>query len=156
MTDFNDSLRRGLDAARQAQANRDEIKAVFSELNRALNAMSDGKIEVAIVPVTTTMSALNRLAKIYLDKDQEERVIAVRRIGETNTLAKLLAHWKQGSAGFPCSIIWNERHASCEDVESLRAELATLVSSPAVGEAILALMQAPPSEISAEKQGSRP
>ena len=145
MVDFNDSLRRGLDAAKKAQANRDEISHILTELNQALKSMSDGKAEIAIVPISTTMNALSRLI-VYLDKNQEEQVLAIRPIAREGLLPRQVARWKQGEAGYPCSIIWGERHASCDDSESLMAELADLMSSSTVGEAILAVMNLPPAE----------
>lgn len=145
MANFDDSLRRGIDAAKQAQANRDEIRGILFELNQALHSMSNGAAEIAIVPISATLNALSRLV-VYLDKSQEELVLAVRTTGRESVLARQVARWKQGASGYPCSIIWGERHASCGDAESLKAELAELVSSPAVGEAILAAMNLPPPE----------
>ena len=143
--DFKEFLRRGLDAAKQAQENRDEIRDVLIELNNALHSMSGGAAEIAIVPVSSTIPTLSRLVA-FLDKSQEEQVLAVRSTSRQDFLARKVARWKQGESGYPCSIIWGDRHASCDDVESLKAELAELVSSPVVGEAIFAVMNLPPAE----------
>lgn len=143
MSDFNDALQRGLDAAKRAQANRDEIKDVFAELNQALHSKSGGKVEIAIVPIENTLDDLLRLAAIF-GKSNREQAVAVRLIGHENVRGKMIARWKQDDAGYPCTIIWGERHTSCDSVDSLRSELVELVSSPSVGEAIVRVMQIQP------------
>jgi hypothetical protein len=145
MVDFTDSFRRGLDAAKRAQANRDQIAAIFSQLSEALLSMTDGSVEIAVVPIEDTMNALARMIVSIEKEKYGDKVIAVRRSGQPKSTARRIARWKQGDAGYPCAVIWGERHASCEDADSLRAELAELVSSPTVGEAIVATMNAHPS-----------
>lgn len=146
MTYFNDALRRGLDAAKTAQTNRNEIQEIFAQLNEDLRAMSDGKAEIAVVPRSSIMDGINRLI-VMLDRREEEQVLAVRSIVHKDMQPKQIARWKEGDAGYPCSIIWGERNTTCDDSISLVSELAELVSSPLVGEAILNLMnsQAPDS-----------
>jgi hypothetical protein len=143
MFDFNDALQRGLDAAKRAQANRDEIRGVFTQLNEALHSMSRGKVEIAIVPIEDTLNELARLA-IFMDTSKSEQVLAVRVVGQGAFRPKRIARWSQGDAGYPCTIMWEERHTSCDSADSLRSELAELVSSPSVGEAICSAMEFQP------------
>jgi hypothetical protein len=56
----------------------------------------------------------------------------------------MIAEWREGEAGYPCTLITGERRATCEDAGSLEQELAELVSSAPVGEAIVAAMNFEP------------
>lgn len=141
MIDFNDALQQGLDAAKRAHINREQIKNVFVQINESLHKISGGKVEIAIVPAESTMDTIQRVAFAF-DKNRREReyVLAVRLIGQESLQPKKIALWKQSDAGYPCSIIWGDRHASCDDVDSLKNELAELLRSPSVGEAIFKAM----------------
>lgn len=145
MFDFSDSLQRGLDAAKKAQENREEIQSIINELNEALRSMSEGKVEIVIVRRSETSDELGRLI-FFLDKKQDELVLAVRSIAQQGKPARQIARWKQSDSGYPCTIMWGDRQVWCDDRASLQTELGELVSSPVVGEAIVNAMNYQSSE----------
>lgn len=145
MIDFSMPFNVGLDAARQAQARREEVKSIFAAFNKGLNKVSDGAAEIVIVPFAETLNAIARAVSLFQDGSKPQLVLAVRNPKYANYLPKLIARWTQNEGGFPCSIIWGDRHVSCDDAESLIGELSALFSSPTVGEAIEAAISFVPS-----------
>lgn len=144
MVDFSDPFRRGLDAARQAVANRNEVQGIFAQFNGALHEMSGGKAEIALVPLEETLSAFAKLAAALDPSTKKQQVLAVRHLKHKAFQPKVIARWSQSESGYPCTVIWGERHAACDGAESLANELAALFSSPKVGEAIMAAMSFTP------------
>ncbi|MDC6170755.1 hypothetical protein [Paucibacter sp. XJ19-41] len=144
MVDFSSPFHRGLSAAKQAQENRDEVRGVFAQFNEALREISQGRAEIAIVPLADTLNALSRVVLAMDSEANSEHVLAVRNPQSTDFRPRNIARWKQSESGYPCSVLWGQRHTSCDNAESLTKELSSLFSTPMVGEAIEAAMNHPP------------
>lgn len=140
MSNFMQALNQGLTAAKQAQESRKEIEGILAELNAELDRLADGKVELAIVPIEQTMNAFSRLALSFDPKAKSQQVLAVRPKRGEGYIPRMIARWTQGEAGYPCTISYEDRQATCADAEALTHELEQLVSTPSVGEAIIAAM----------------
>ncbi|OWQ93445.1 hypothetical protein CDN99_02945 [Roseateles aquatilis] len=142
MNDFRQALHRGLQAADEAKVARAEINAIFNELNLALLSVTQDRVEIARTdnagrrdpgegagsPGATAPSVSDLTA------------ISVTGNGTTPAAARRIAKWRQATDGYPCTIIWEDRHVECDSAESLRQELMDLVASSSAGEAIKAIM----------------
>lgn len=143
MVDFSDAFYRGLDAARQARSNRDEVKEIFRQLNEGLSKASEGNAEIAIVEFQESRGPIAALANIF-EAPAKYQAIVVRHAKHEDFGSREVARWKQDQNGYPCFIITPERQASCDSGEALVSELSTLFATPRVGEAIFAAMQHQP------------
>lgn len=140
MVNFIDSLNKGISAAQKAEENRDEIYSVFRALNEQLHIEFKGKLEISTYTKTNPFSTLMGISGE--PKAPYTFIAAVNPLAESNT-PKELAKWKMDSNGYPCQIITQDNELYCENKEGLERGLQELLSSPAVGETIYALIKLP-------------
>ncbi|UTL92003.1 hypothetical protein [Pseudomonas fluorescens] len=139
MVDFISSLEKGLDAAKQAESNKTEIRSVFGNLNKQLLSAFDGKLEIHIYTKTNPFAALVGISGGQAKPDYQF-------IGAKNPLAENkdtveIAGWKLDPNGYPCKIISDDAEIYCENKEALEQALQHLLSRPDVGEKLYSLMK---------------
>lgn len=136
MTDFIDSFNRGLAAAVQAGKNKQEIRSVLEALSEQLSQASDGKLEISVynkqLPFAFLASGEQKVEYQFL--------AAVNPLATSKSPTEL-AKWKLDAHGYPCHITTSESELFCEDKAALERALKELISNPAVGEKLYAVMK---------------
>ncbi|HEX7893377.1 MAG TPA: hypothetical protein VF447_04235 [Terriglobales bacterium] len=151
MADFESSFHRGISAAKDAARNRAEVKAVLAEVDAQLDRASDGKLHVAVEERLAPPANLLASALVSFGVSQEKylAIVARNKVYE-QAGARELARWRVDPSGYPCWIKTAELDLACENKEALEQGLATLLSTPTVGEAMYALLNfAPPDQADA-------
>lgn len=124
MTDFVKAWQTGLEAANVAKLHQEDIDSVFNDLNTQLRQVIERDVEILVKP---------RVEKTIETQFLRDKVIVEnRRSGEVTELAL----WEQGRYGFPCTITYGNRHASCEDKAALEKALAEMLRDPNIAQAI--------------------
>jgi len=139
MANFIDSFNRGIQAADQARANKEEIYSVIDELSTQLAGASDGKLKIEVVEKT---EVLNRFAMTANDLFSRKTYFA---IVATNPLSasprpEELARWRVAETGYPCHVILPDTEIYCEDKKALEKALSRLIATPAAGKILQSVM----------------
>ncbi|MDH0864487.1 hypothetical protein [Mitsuaria sp. GD03876] len=117
---------------------RTEIDAVFVELNAAVDASTRGRARIALTSMPFHDDKVSR--SIALSGDDMPTALAVFKTSGDPPARRQIARWRASPHGFPCTLIWDDRHVMCGDAEALRDELVDLMRTPAVGFAIKAIV----------------
>jgi hypothetical protein len=141
MIDFKRSFDIGLDSARLAESNRAEISAVFDELNRQIDAASEGKI---VIQREQFEEPSENPFRIAIGNRPKYWAICARHKIHTSAELWELAKWHQGSSGYPCKITRKEADIFCENKEALELALAELLQDPSVGTVFFKLLSYQP------------
>ena len=144
--DFKNSLAVGLEAAKKARANKEEIFSVISDLNDSVKELSQGRVflkvtsEKKLAPNQTALTAVvSSFTNINPYIDYEALSFVTKR--EQTEVKENIAVWKiNESDGYPCVISYNKRDVSCKDKETLIKALNDLMSDASTGEILLRLM----------------
>tara|TARA_R110001583_G_scaffold9243_3_gene43926 strand:- start:868 stop:1341 length:474 start_codon:yes stop_codon:yes gene_type:complete len=143
MADFRKSFSAGINAAKVAEKNRDEIQTVFDEVNKQLEEVAGGTLSIDRKRYYVN-NAIQDLAAIANFKQREvyEAVIAFNPKA-SGSAEKELANWKMSNDGYPCRIYIGSNHISCEDKKALEGAIQELLRDTAVGEKLYQLMSLP-------------
>lgn len=149
MVDFMGSINEGMNAAKQAEANKAEVKEVFAELNRQLSEVTDGKVTLDRAKfykedpsgyANITASLLGRARENYLG-------LGIGHTNENYNLPKIeIAKWDMDKKGYPCTIKIGSDELYCEDRNALENALSNLMRDPDVGTAIFKYMNYKPKD----------
>lgn len=140
MADFKKSLLAGVDAAKIAKANREEILSVIAEVNKQLNEVYESKLNFGIYNLLRsiepkTKNILNT-AFSHLSLEREAyQALAVADPSGKNPAP--LADWQFSENGYPCKIIRGGLSSYCNNKEELEAEISSLLSEVRTGKTIL-------------------
>jgi len=152
MTDFIDAFKGGLDAAKAADRARKEIDEVFSDLDRQIIEVSEGKLSIERREYYVTKSSWEALRFSFPPKSKETYwAIVAKNPTIKKTPYKELAKWQEDPVGYPCKLIWAKQEQICEDRAALEICLADLLRDPIVGERLYVLMNLEPLEDGAER-----
>ncbi|MDP9877816.1 hypothetical protein J2W25_002121 [Variovorax boronicumulans] len=139
MADFSSSLQKGIAAAKRAELNRAEVAAVFKELNEQIGDSTDQKIAIVRGSVLdATTDTLGAGIAALMSNKRVPALLVQSKIEPTRSWQ--IARWKQDPYGYPCTITLGGDVMHCENRAGLERELSRLLSSPEVGETILAAM----------------
>ena len=144
--DFKNSLAVGLEAAKKARSNKEEIFSVISDLNESVKELSQGRVflkvtsEKKLAPNQTALTTVvSQFTNINPYIDYEALSFVTKR--EQTEVKENIAVWKiNESDGYPCVISYNKRDVSCKDKETLIKALNDLMSDASTGEILLRLM----------------
>ncbi len=139
MSDFEDALKQGFEAHRDATRNKKEIFSVFEAMSLAVSKQTDQKVFIEAARVEKT-SVLNPLASV-LERTVEfvtnqlpepvppDALFAVRRGAEGGRRAQL-CRLKLGPFGYPIEVTMPGRFMEAADRESLQRLLVELLQHP--------------------------
>jgi len=143
MPDFEKSFQAGLDAARNTQAARAEVRSVFDEFNAGLSRASGGAAKLVIEERKEPISKKGNNLSIglhFLTEYQAYDALVIQNVAAKNVSGREVARWRQYELGYPCWIAMSGREIACGDKQSLEALLSELAASSHFGEAVLAAM----------------
>jgi|GEM_PF-5364332 len=146
--DFKNSLAVGLEAAKKARSNKEEIFGVISDLSDSIKEFSQGRVSLKVTSerklaanhtaFTAVVSSFTNVNP-YIDY---EALSFVTKTEQTEVKEKI-ADWNiNESDGYPCVISYNKRDVRCKDKEMLIKALNDLMSDASTGEALLRLVNA--------------
>lgn len=138
MVDFSESFKKGIEAAKSAENNRNEIASVFQSLNEDIAKETEGKVGIKI----QTLQAKTGIPIFdFFNPSTGYQAIVAYNPQVPQSPVRELAEWSQDRAGYPCKIKFGLKEIYCEDKESLKAGLAELLEDPIIGEKLYRLTQ---------------
>ncbi|ELY1862432.1 hypothetical protein QZR43_09800 [Serratia marcescens] len=148
MADFMGSINDGLNAAKKAEANKQEITEVFDELNAQLGMATGGTVKVKRrsfykeVPTTYASVAARMIADSIINSPRETYdALAISHVNKEYGFDDVeIAKWNLDKNGYPCVITLRSSELYCEDKEALEKALSELMRDPEVGTAVLKCM----------------
>ncbi|MCF5747103.1 hypothetical protein [Pseudomonas tremae] len=153
MADFKLALKKGLDAAEKAEANRKEIESVIEELNKQLQEDTDGKLEIiqdldyadtsAAVRAAIFIGGLSGAVGMGNNAAHLQKVnyLSCRNPRSENKNKLRLSEFKVGRAGYPCELKVGDEEMFCEDKQALEQALSYLLSDPVAADKMYKVMQ---------------
>ena len=141
MADYLASFRQGLRAAQKAESNREEIDAVFEDLNSQIKRESKGTIiidRMRFKEAETPMESFARVGQGRLPSTYWAITIHNPKVADSDI--KQISRWEQNANGYPCTLSFAKRRVYCEDRKSLENSLAELMGDTDVGSKMHALM----------------
>lgn len=142
MVDFIDSFNKGLSAAEQAIANKDEIDSVIEQLSEQLLQATNGKLKISIVEKQMPLAGFSINLSEFMNRKTYWAIAA------SNPLAtfqpKELAQWKFSESGYPCHIVLSDTEIYCEDKTALENALSKLIATPEAGKKLKAVIEQEP------------
>ncbi|MCI5164607.1 MAG: hypothetical protein D3903_00615 [Candidatus Electrothrix sp. GM3_4] len=140
MTDFKESFRQGMQAAKTVDEDKKEIQTVFDELNRQLYEQSEG--ELCIERKDFFMKGVLQNVVDVLNAKRIKKYSAIAasnpKIPEADAIE--LARWKTDRNGYPCQIDLDGEQMYCEDKIALENTLNELLRDPEVGAKLYKVM----------------
>lgn len=148
MVDFLSAVKRGIEAADQAAKDREEIAAVFAELNAQLSQATNDTVEISRREVLNAFEAITALSAGRV-KEKKWCLVAASKITNASTE---IAQWEQARTAYPCAIRFADNFFSCTNRQGLERALAMLLQDPIVGAVISRYMEPPSQESSGERE----
>lgn len=144
--DFKKSLNDGLEAAKIARKNKQEIFNVIKELSATIEEFSGGLVSLAITKEQKTNKNSNPFLSGIATAMSINPFInysALSLILQTDKINRkeIIAEWRiNESDGYPCVISYNGDDISCRTKETLEKALSGLISNASTGERLLQLI----------------
>lgn len=126
MIDFTKAIESGINEANQVERNFQEIKSVFSELDRQLKSQISEDISLEI----ESESGLQNFVKFILTQKISETTINGDITLSVSGRSTPVGRWIQDKNGYPFTLRMNNGSVDCWDKESLVQGLTELVSNP--------------------------
>lgn len=142
MVDFIDSFNKGLSAAEQAIANKDEIDSVIEQLSEQLLEATNGKLKISIVEKHMPLVGFSTKLSELINRKTYWVIAASNPLA--NFQPKELAEWKFSESGYPCRIILSDTEIYCEDKTALENALSKMIATPEAGKKLKAVMEQEP------------
>lgn len=142
MVDFIDSFNKGISAAEQAIANKDEIDSVIEQLSEQLLQATNGKLKISIVEKQMPLASFAMNISDYINRKPYWAIVASNPL--TNFQPKELAEWKFSEYGYPCRIVLSDTEIYCEDKTALENALSKMISTPEAGKKLKAVIEQEP------------
>ena len=145
MVDYGKALEEGFAAARRADAARQEIEEVFTDLRTQVLTATANRIQIERLQYEVEDTGWAALLYTFPQKPKDKYwAIAAFNPSVGRNKAVQLARWVQDNAGYPCKVTWSQQEHICEDREALSICLAELLSDPVVGQKLNSLTKLKP------------
>jgi hypothetical protein len=153
MSKFSDAFRAGQEAFRSAERARADIRGVFDSFAQEIKSLTDNSVWVTYgirnrekkVSAARTVAAEVAFGLGPAPERERYRALIAERIGVEVDTKDELCEVKESTHGWPVRLIYPGNVASANDIASLEAALAEMVSQPDVAGKIARLqaMQTP-------------
>lgn len=150
--DFKNSLVVGLEAAKKARSNKDEIFSVINDLSDSIKEVTQGRVSLKVTSerrlshdyggfASVAAMAFTTLKNINPYVEYEALSLITQR--DEAEVTEKVAEWKMNeSDGYPCVISYNKRDVSCKNKDMLIKALSDLMSDASTGDVILRMINA--------------
>lgn len=156
MTDFLSSLKAGLAAHDQAEADKREIALVVEDLGNQALAVSDDTVTIAILEISRSRTLAEMFEKDgggFLGGNRVYDALCFQRAKEPQGYREL-ATWEDEEGGYPVRLSFDGQRFACHDKASLEQTFIRLVQTAAAGKALAelaSLKSTPAPEIPADE-----
>jgi hypothetical protein len=140
---FENSFKKGLEAAEAASRTNLEIDSVFKELNEQIQSATSGRIGIELKRRRDSMAALSHFitAKGSPDIKPNTYIVAVNKLAGGKE--EDLAQFERASAGYPCHLSYEDQEVYCNDKLALEKHLSTMLSNVDIGKQLARLLSLP-------------
>jgi hypothetical protein len=154
--DFKKSLSAGLEAAKKARYNKDEINSTIKDLSQVINEFSNGLISLEITSERKKVDNSNMFSAMasamgtlsHLNSYKDYQALSLIKNSNNRIIKRELAEWSlNDSVGYPCVISYNKQDVRCSTRDTLAKALNDLMSDAQSGESLLELMEMPDEDL---------
>lgn len=144
--DFKKSLTVGLDAAKAARKNKEEIQNLIEDLNHQVQEFSNGLVSLEVTNEQKFNKNVNPLATglvalVGINSSIKYNALSLKLNNKGMSRREVIAEWKiNESDGYPCVISYNGKDVNCRSKETLERALNDLLSNASTGERMLQLI----------------
>ena len=143
--DFKKSLTNGLEAAKIARKNKEEIQSVINEVSEAIKDYSNGLISLVVTTEQRVGQNINSFiggAAVHgLSPWVQYKTLSLLLKKDQLQKKEKIAEWRiDESDGYPCVISYNGDDISCGTKEMLEKALGNLMANASTGERLLKLI----------------
>jgi hypothetical protein len=142
MVDFIDSFNKGLSAAEEAIANKDEIDSVIEQLSEQLQQATKGKLKISIIEKQVPLAGFSMSLSEIMNRKTYWAIAASNPLSTFQP--KELAEWKFSESGYPCRIVLSDTEIYCEDKTALENALSKMIATPEAGKKLKAVIEQEP------------
>jgi hypothetical protein len=139
---FENSFKKGLEAAEAASQVNLEIDSVFEELNNQIHSASEGRIKFELRRKRDNISALSSLVANGFDSPIKVKTYIVA-INDAAKKEEELAQFERASTGYPCHLDYEDQKIFCNDRSALEKHLSIMLSSVNTGKKMARLLNYP-------------
>jgi len=144
--DFKNSLTAGLQAARKARDNKEEILGVIKDLGDSIADYSEGRVSLEITSerkLATNQTVLTAAASAFTGVNPyiDYKALSLITRKDQAKVKEIIAEWRLNeSDGYPCVISYGKEDVNCRNKDMLVKALNELMSNASTGEVLLKLM----------------
>jgi hypothetical protein len=142
---FEDSFKKGLEAAEAATKVNQEIDSIFKDLDSQIRSASGGKVSIILKRRRDSMSSLASFissATTPLEPIKYKTyIVAVNEAagGKEEDLATI----ERASSGYPCHLSYEDQAVYCSDKTALEKQLSFMLSNVNIGKQLTRLLSWP-------------
>ncbi|MFH3515906.1 hypothetical protein ABK948_09070 [Citrobacter sp. 70972423] len=136
MSDFKKSFLAGLDSAKKANKNINEIKEVIDSMSNQLSDLTNNKATLGIA--TFYEDATNPLVRFTANAKKYKGLAIFDGEGKGGVE---IAEWTQHESGYPCTISSESGRYYCSNKEELEDAITDLFSQTRTGKIILSKIE---------------
>lgn len=136
MLNYQKAFNSGIEAAKKAELDINEINSVFEEFAENVKTASGGKIKLEIKHLIRRSESELTLSWPPKQPEKYQAIVAdstSERLSNTGEIAI----WSIHKSGYPCIVTWNAREHSCNDKVALKSCLEELIGDPVTGQIFL-------------------
>lgn len=139
--DLVEAIKRGMQAADDAQRATDEINATIAEVAESVEAVSDGKVTLVRTPKQRPIGTRTIVDVVtgVIQETEPYEVIQFELKSDKFNIA-VLCEIELSKMGYPVTLAVPDREIFCENRGSLLTALATILAEPDAGRKLKALL----------------
>lgn len=147
MTDIKKSLLAGIESAKSAYNNINEINTILTSTSELIKEISNGKATFGIGTFyeknenDTPLGASIALMASTYGHETRKKYKGLAIFDAAGNAGEEIAVWTQHENGYPCSITYNSYVLFCKNKDELENALAELLKQVKTGKAILSKMK---------------
>lgn len=142
---FLDSINQGLEKANEADAAKNEVTAVFAEVNSELSNFTPANLKLERnMSTAAAMLTIANMSKILEPKEyfnEDSLCVHVSPRDGRASRSINVAKWSQNVKGYPCVISFEGSDYICTSADDLRSGLKELFASVSFGKQINAALK---------------
>ncbi|MGF6518638.1 hypothetical protein ABH912_006104 [Pseudomonas sp. BT76 TE3572] len=140
---FENSFKKGLEAAEAATKVNMEIDLIFKDLDDQIKSASDGKISIVFKRKRDSLGALAGFISNSFQEPMKFKTYIVAVNEAAGGKEEDLAVFERASHGYPCHLSYGDQAIYCNDKAALEKQLSTMLANVNIGKQLTRLLNWP-------------
>lgn len=140
---FEQSFKKGLEAADKAFQINKEIDSVFTELSTQILALTEGVIDIGLQRKRDNNATLASIFKSGPTEPATFKTYIVAFNSGAGNKEEDLAEFSRSSSGYPCHLKYDDQEVFCSDKRALENQISNMLANVNIGKKLSRLMAWP-------------